>query len=288
MLAVGGWNHGPSPFQQTVVDAGRRQKFIDSSIALLEKWGFNGLDIDWEYQDAVGGTEEQLKGFSQLLREMSAAYHAKGLLLSAAVSANFHLIDANYEIPVLSETLDFINIMAYDLHGSWEKFTGHVAPLHAGPNDEGDQLNLNVEAVVNRWLERGADPQKVNIGLVTYGRTFTLASASEHEVGSPTTGPGNMGQYVPENGDMAYAELCQGIQQGSWQDYWDEPQAVPYAVKGDQWAGYENVKSLQAKIDYAKSKNIGGAMVWSLETDDFQGNCGGSKFPIIHFIKNSI
>lgn len=248
MLAVGGWNHGPGPFQAVVVDAGKRQRFIDTSLALLNKWGLDGLDIDWEYQDAVGGTQEQLKGFSTLLREMSQAYHAQGKLLSAAVSANFNLIDANYEIPVLSETLDFINIMAYDLHGSWEKFTGHVAPLHSRPDEEGDELHLNVEAVINRWIERGAAPQKINIGLVTYGRSFTLANPSVHDIGSPATGPGQIGQYVPESGDFAYAELCEQANQGLWQIYRNQAQAVPYAVKGDQWVGFDDEESISAKV----------------------------------------
>lgn len=42
------------------------------------------------------------------------------------------------------------------------------------------------------------------------------------------------------------------------------------------------------QLDFAKSKNIGGAMVWSLETDDFHGNCGKGVFPIIHHIRNNI
>jgi GH18 family chitinase len=33
--------------------------------------------------------------------------------------------------------LDFINIMTYDLHGSWESVTGHSAPLYVGSNDDG-------------------------------------------------------------------------------------------------------------------------------------------------------
>lgn len=59
LIAVGGWNHGPGNFQATVVDPAKRQRFVESSVAFCRKYGFDGLDIDWEYQDDVGGTVEQ-------------------------------------------------------------------------------------------------------------------------------------------------------------------------------------------------------------------------------------
>jgi chitinase len=33
--------------------------------------------------------------------------------------------------------LDFINIMTYDMHGSWDSVTGHSAPLYPGTVDDG-------------------------------------------------------------------------------------------------------------------------------------------------------
>ncbi|KAH3706729.1 hypothetical protein DPMN_066117 [Dreissena polymorpha] len=40
--------------------------------------------------------------------------------------------------------LDFINLMSYDLHGGWEAFTGHNAPLYARAAESGEQTQLNV------------------------------------------------------------------------------------------------------------------------------------------------
>lgn len=66
MIAVGGWNHGPGPFQAVVVNQANRQRFVDTSVAFCRKYGFDGLDIDWEYQDAIGGTPEQLVNLESL------------------------------------------------------------------------------------------------------------------------------------------------------------------------------------------------------------------------------
>ena len=44
--------------------------------------------------------------------------------------------------------LDFINVMTYDLHGSWESVTGENTPLYVGPADKTTyQRNLNVVSI---------------------------------------------------------------------------------------------------------------------------------------------
>merc|ERR1711910_199411 len=51
-LAVGGWNHEngkPSKFSVMVNYDGFRSNFIKTAIEFLRKWGFDGLDLDWEY-----------------------------------------------------------------------------------------------------------------------------------------------------------------------------------------------------------------------------------------------
>ena len=47
------------------------------------------------------------------------------------ISSSIHL-DQAYDVPTMSETLDFINVMTYDYHGWWDNhhFTGNYLPCN--------------------------------------------------------------------------------------------------------------------------------------------------------------
>lgn len=54
----------------------------------------------------------------------------------------------------------------------------------------------------------------------------------------------------------------------------DENVVAPYTYKGDQWLGYDDEKSFEVKANYILENGLAGAMVWSIDTDDFKGFCG--------------
>lgn len=84
--------------------------------------------------------------------------------------------------------------MSYDLHGSWEKFTGHNAPLYARVDEKDEkQRTLNLDWALKYWLSNGVPKEKLNLGLATYGRSFRLAKQSENGMGAPISGPGTAG-----------------------------------------------------------------------------------------------
>jgi len=52
-----------------VIHAGLRKGFVETSVKILEDYGLDGLDVDYEYPQ----NDEQAKGYVELLREMRLA-----------------------------------------------------------------------------------------------------------------------------------------------------------------------------------------------------------------------
>lgn len=278
MIAVGGWNFGSIKFSDMVSNPITRANFVSTSVAFLKQHNFDGLDLDWEYPASRGGASTDKALFTLLCQELKAAFLPDGLLLSAAVSAGKSTIDIAYDVAAISNHLDFINLMAYDLHGSWESKTGFNAPLYGTGQ-------LNVKFAVQYWLDQGCDPAKLNLGLATYGRSFTLSNPGQHTAGSSASGAGNAGSKTGEPGFLSYYEICQM----GGNDYFDNDAKVPYKVNGNQWVGYDNKASLELKLEHALLKNLGGIMFWALDLDDFTGDhCGQGKYPLIKAAKTAL
>lgn len=97
------------------------------------------------------------------------------------------------------------------------------------------------DACVRYWLKSGCPPEKLIVGVPSYGRTFTLANTNQYDLGAPARGPGTAGPYTREAGMLGYNEICVLIKEGGWTITRSEGHYVPYAFKNDQWVGYDDV-----------------------------------------------
>ena len=83
------------------------------------------------------------ENFALLVEETYAAFKPHGWLLSAAVTPAEFRVDAGYHVRRLSDKLDFINVMTYDLRGLWTKAADHHSPLHRRDTDSLEMMKLN-------------------------------------------------------------------------------------------------------------------------------------------------
>jgi len=284
MLGIGGWNEDPVKYSNMANDPAKRATFVASVAPFLKTYGFHGLDLDWEYPDERGGIVADKEAYSALLQELKASFEADGYILSIAVSAGKDTIDAAYNVPEIVPSVDFINVMAYDYHGSWEPFTGENAPLDARPGETDAEQLFNVDYSINYWLSLGAPASLLNMGIPTYGHNFALADPTVTDFYSTTYGPGDAGPYTRQAGTLGYNEICVDLQDGGWTVVLDQYYQAPYAYKGNQWIGYDDPDSIATKCQLANDLGLGGVMIWSIETDDFQPTCGPTPFPLLGVI----
>ncbi|XP_050091373.1 chitinase-3-like protein 1 [Anopheles aquasalis] len=278
LAAIGGAHIESFLFSALAANPSARAAFAQNARSFCQEHGFDGVDIDWEFpghHDGVDSSNDKTN-FALMLQELATELHNYGLLLTAAVAASEPIASTAYDIPAIVPHLDFISLMTYDFNGAWNDVTGHNAPLHAGPSDQNDfQRMLNVEHSVNYWLRQGAPANKLLLGVPTYGRSLTLADREENGLRAPSVGPGPQGVYTREPGYIAYFEICFNFQPYSkWVRVWEVTQKVPYAFYNDQWIGYDDRESITEKCKFVIERGLAGAMVWTIDMDDFRGDCG--------------
>lgn len=282
LLGLGGWNDSRSTkYSRMVADSGKRRTFVEEVVKLLLHYGFDGLDLDWEYP-GYESRQEDKQGFTHWVEDLKTALTPHGLLLTAAVSAGRRNIDRGYDIPKVAKHLDLINLMSYDFHGSWEKVVAHHSPLYP---EVGQNPEFCTDFAVNYWIKKGAPAHKLVIGVPLYGRSWTLTGTQNYP-GSAATGPGKKSKYVKEKGHMTYYECCLAHQEDGWAKITGD--GGPYLTKDDQWVGYDDIDAVTKKAEYALNKGLGGVMVWDTVSDDFNNACGHGPNPLLTAIAKTL
>lgn len=179
LISVGGWNWS-ARFSDAALTPDARARFAQSCVAFMARYGFDGIDIDWEYP--VGGglagngaRPEDKPNFTLLLAELrsaldgQAAADGRDYLLSIAAPAGPTLY-TNLELDKIHPYLDWINVMTYDFHTGAESTTNFHAPLFPASDDPvAGAAQLNADAALHAYLDAGVPADKLIMGMPFYG-----------------------------------------------------------------------------------------------------------------------
>ena len=317
LLSVGGWSMNscddtPNPgnphpygpytcqlFSKMAADPGGRAQFIASAIAYAGQYGFDGIDIDWEYPGYAGRGDgpDDLANFLALAQEFRAAAGPDFLLTMAApaivptgLPQAYHDRPATYFawLQRCSQYFDWLNVMSYDYHGAFDDpvktGTGVNAPLTRDSTPNGP---FSVMQTVEAYLGAGIDPGKIVLGMPAYGRSYTVADpgqlGSDHGSGKPFSAAGPAGPATQIPGVLAYYEILAKLASGELTAAWDDATLTPYAYSAatGEWVSYDDTTSLGYKASYLAANALGGAMVFAIDDDDF-----ANGFPLIQQVKS--
>lgn len=220
--------------------------------------------------------------YIDFLHELRTALTWK-FVISVRVRADVTLVGSVYNTAQINTYVDYINLKTYDLHdGSANDHTRFRSPLY-GPARDKENIN-NIDAVVNAWIRTGIHSYKLLLGLALHAETYTLASTANNDLRAPISGPGRRGPYTNVSGILSNPELCIELHKGGWNIIYSDDQASVYAHKKDQWINYESPRSIKAKAEYAKSKKLGGMMLWSIDYEDVHFTCDDRRNPLVSAI----
>jgi chitinase len=258
LISIGGW--GAEGFSDAALTEESRNKFADSVVAYLHKYKLDGVDIDWEFpvkgSAGVKGRPEDRENFTLMMQtlrnklDLSVKNGKQPYLLTFAANIGLFYIHA-VELTKVAPVADFINLMTYDFHGSWEHSTGLHTNLYSTAEDP---TLLSADYGVKRYIEAGIAPQKIILGTAFYGYGWSRVTNV------------NNGRYQAAAGgckSYSYQELAQNyINRNGFLRYWDEQAKAPYLWNGDTFITYEDEESLNYRTIYIRANQLGGIMIW--------------------------
>lgn len=122
------------------------------------------------------------------------------------------------------------------------------------------------------------------MGVPFYGRAFK--TSFEGNIDDEADSLSFQGPYTRENGFLGYNEICELLNNSSsgWSTMWDpETSQVLSRSEKNTTTGlvqvlcYDNARSIANKVKFAMERQLAGIMAWSIDTDDFHGNCAVEK-----------
>jgi chitinase len=295
LMSVGGWTWSDR-FSEATQTAESRTVFIQSCISFMKTYGFDGIDLDWEFPVSGGlvstsGRPEDKENFTRLLADLRAQLDIQGgqdrthylLTIAAPATSQFY---TNFELGKIHPYLDWLNLMSYTFHGGWTAITNLHAPLYASSTDPSSdaemRLKFNVDAAVQAYLDAGVPADKIVVGVPFYGHGWSGVADVNHGLYQSFTGlpDATWGDGVYDYRDLSANYL------DTYQRFWHDKAQVPWLYSPDTqiMISYEDAQSLAAKTDYVRQRGLGGVMIWELSYDDDQHTLLNAVYTGLHSV----
>ncbi|KAJ3310967.1 Endochitinase 1 [Boothiomyces sp. JEL0838] len=270
-----------SPMSKACATDSARTTFATSTVQWTRKYGFDGIDIDWEFPGDTnrGGTANDPANFVLCMKALRDAIEAEQipsgkskLWLSAALPGGAGW-GSHYQVDKSIQYVDWFNIMAYNIQGTWFSVAQCSAPLYDPFRGKGNTGN-DIDAAVKYFVgQSGNQPGKFNLGMSFWGIAYVLQNPSNNQLGLADTFTGNQklanpGPCSQQPGYMAYFETVQLLQQNNPQTSLDPKGDCKYfTYNTDQLVAYEDPDTIKVKVQYALDQKLGGVSIWGMDSD---------------------
>ena len=235
MLSVGGWGSGR--FSEMASTDERRKAFAKDCLRVVEEFGLDGIDIDWEYPTSdmagISASPDDTKNFTLLMKELRRVLPAE-MQLTMASAANAKYVDFKEAV----QYMDFVNVMNYDMASAPQH--------HSGMYRSEMSPGITCEEGLLAHVEAGVPMEKLVFGMPFYGRA---SGALE--------------------GFNDYKNIVQ-LPADKFTIEWDDTAKAPYVVEvksGDVVCTFDDPRSIAIKCDYIAEKGMRGAMYWDYDGD---------------------
>ena len=252
----------PDAFTVCAASEELRKKVGESCAELVTKYYFDGVDFDWEYpcvpSNGMNCTPDDRHNFTLLCREVRRAMDALGEhhLVTIAAGADVYYVEC-VELPELSEILDYICLMTYDLKCGFHALAGHHTALYSST---GDVFRNSCDQALRLFHEAGVPKDKLLMGAAFFSRKWEGIQDRNHGLLQICKTGGGYGPTFE-----GLKKDC--INKNGFVRYWDDEAKAPWLFDGSTFLSYDDEESIGCKCEYVKREGYGGIFYWEHQCD---------------------
>jgi chitinase len=258
---------------------------------------FDGIDVDWEFP-GVGAHARAadrhnatllLQEFRRQLDALGQHQHRRYLLTAALPAGD--LSARAWELPQITASLDWINVMSYDFHGPWDRrtnFNSPFAPSRSDPTRSGQGQYEDTTGTISLYSALGVPADKLVVGVPFYARQYLRVRALNDGLYQPFDNKGLTTSVADWTRALtpSYHQLVDiaGIagpsanpSLRSFSRHWDPGAGEPWLYarptrqfgrRSGVFISYDNPRSLAERVGLIRSLRLRGAMIWEIGEDD--------------------
>ena len=264
LVSVGGYGTSED-FSTMAHYAEQRAIFVDDAVRFVRYFGFDGIDLDWEFPGMTKNERQADKlNFTSLLTELRLALDSASVkdcrkymltIASGAFDAYLRYIEPEKVSPLV----DYFFVMTYDFVGQWNAHTGHHTNIFA--SNPKPQNVYSIDRIVKSYMSAKIPLEKIVIGTAFYGRKWNNVDNK------------NNGLYQEGKGEgsISYKKISELLKNDiNYRRFWDSKARAPYIYNNFNkiFITYDDKQSIKAKVDYVLANRLGGIMFWEYFSDN--------------------
>lgn len=280
MVSIGGWDAAPQ-YSDIALTGRSRAAFTASCIeTFLLGQGFDGIDIDWEFPVHGGMNRSRpadradasalVQEFRRQLDALGSRSHRHYFLTVATPAGTWqqggaYSVSDSYDLGALARSVDWLNVMTYDMNNIFSPVSGFNTPLAADPRDRepaAQRSRDNLTSAVRYYESQGVPAAKIMLGVAFYGRGFTGVAPQD---------AGLYSKYTGGYDETPWRTIrAQFLTSPDWVRHWSATAQAPWLYNASRhiFFTYDDPLSLGIKADFARRERLRGVMIWVLGEDD--------------------
>lgn len=249
----GGDSSAANIFSKIASSETKRKNFAKSMVEMINKYGFDGVDIDWE-----APTSSEKENFTLLMKELYTAVKNNNHhhLVTAAIGGG-KWYPPRYDLANSINYMDYVNMMLYSMCSSSGQYQNSLYKSQS----KNDPVNgcgytltsCSFEESIQIYNNLGVSNDKLILGLAFYGQKQTKTD----------------GEYKG-SGSVFYTNIKSNyLNNPNYKYVFDEKASVPYLISldGNTFISYDDPRSIKAKSEYVIRTGCAGLMTWEWGCD---------------------